>query len=41
MSGALNVPIEEIFPFEKAGAMLDRLASRHVAGKLLLAVNPS
>lgn len=41
MSGALKVPIEEIFPFEKAGAMLDRLASRQVAGKLLLAVNPS
>jgi NADPH2:quinone reductase len=41
MSGALKVPVEEIFPFEEAGAMLDRLASRQVAGKLLLAVNPA
>lgn len=41
MSGALKVPIEEVFPFEKAGAMLDRLGSRQVAGKLVLAVNPS
>ena len=41
MSGALKVPIEEIFPFEKAATMLDRLRSRQVAGKLVLAVNPS
>ena len=40
MSGALKVPIEQIFPFEEAGAMLDRLTSRQVAGKLVLAVNP-
>jgi NADPH:quinone reductase len=41
MTGTLKVPIEETFPFEKAEAMLDRLASRQVAGKLILAVNPS
>jgi NADPH:quinone reductase len=41
MSGALKVHIEDVFPFEKAGAMLDRLGSRQVAGKLILAVNPS
>jgi NADPH2:quinone reductase len=41
MSGALKVPIEETFPFEKAGSMLDRLGSRQTAGKLVLAVNPS
>ena len=41
MSGALKVPIEETFPFEKAGSMLDRLGSRQAAGKLVLAVNPS
>jgi NADPH2:quinone reductase len=40
MAGALRVPIEETFPFEKAGAMLERLASRQVSGKLILAVNP-
>ncbi|HZZ60985.1 MAG TPA: zinc-binding dehydrogenase [Roseiarcus sp.] len=40
MTSALKVPIEETFPFEKAGAMLDRLASRQVSGKLILAVNP-
>jgi NADPH:quinone reductase len=41
MDGTLKVPIEEVFPFEQAGAMLDRLLSRQVAGKLVLAVNPS
>ena len=30
-----------LFPFSEARAMLDRLASRQVAGKLILAVNPS
>jgi NADPH:quinone reductase len=41
MDGSLKVPLEETFPFHEAGAMLDRLASRRVAGKLILAVNPS
>ncbi|HEY1863392.1 MAG TPA: zinc-binding dehydrogenase, partial [Roseiarcus sp.] len=41
MAGALRVPIEETFPFEAAGAMLERLASRQVSGKLILAVNPA
>jgi NADPH2:quinone reductase len=41
MAGTLRVPIEETFPFEKAGAMLERLASRQVSGKLILAVNPA
>ena len=41
MDGSLKVPLEETFPFDEAGAMLDRLASRQVAGKLILAVNPS
>ena len=40
VAGALAVPIEEVFAFEAAGAMYDRLESRSVAGKLLLAVNP-
>ena len=40
MAGALRIPIAETFPFEKAGAMLERLASRQVSGKLILAVNP-
>jgi hypothetical protein len=40
MDGSLKVPLEETFPFGEA-AMLDRLASRQVAGKLILAVNPS
>jgi NADPH:quinone reductase len=39
--GSLKVPLEETFPFGEARAMLDRLASRQVAGKLILAVNPS
>jgi NADPH:quinone reductase len=41
MDRSLKVPLEETFPFNEAGAMLDRLASRQVAGKLILAVNPS
>ena len=41
MDGSLKVPLEETFPFGEARAMLDRLASRQVAGKLILAVNPS
>jgi NADPH2:quinone reductase len=40
MGGALRVPIAETFPFDKAGVMLERLASRRVSGKLILAVNP-
>jgi NADPH:quinone reductase len=40
MDESLKVPLEEIFPFSEARAMLDRLASRQVAGKLILAVNP-
>ena len=40
MAGALRIPIEETYPFEKARAMLERLASRQVSGKLILAVNP-
>lgn len=36
--GALKAPIEEVFPFEQAEAMLNRLESRQVGGKLLLAV---
>ena len=41
LDGSLKVPLEETFPFGEARAMLDRLASRQVAGKLILAVNPS
>jgi NADPH2:quinone reductase len=41
VAGRLKVPLEETFPFEKAGDMLDRLASRQVSGKLILAVKPS
>ena len=40
LDGSLKVPLEETFPFGEARAMLDRLASRQVAGKLILAVNP-
>jgi NADPH:quinone reductase len=39
VDGRLQVPLEETFAFEDAGAMLARLGSRQVAGKLLLAVN--
>ena len=41
MDGSLKVPLEQAFPFGEAGAMPQRLASRQVAGKLILAVNPS
>jgi NADPH2:quinone reductase len=41
VSGRLKVPIEETFAFEDVRAMLERLASRQVAGKLVLAVNPA
>ncbi|MBV9289338.1 MAG: zinc-binding dehydrogenase [Hyphomicrobiales bacterium] len=41
MTGALRVPIEEVFPFEQAGTMLERLSSQQVSGKLILAVNPT
>jgi NADPH2:quinone reductase len=40
LAGRLKAPIEEVFAFERAEAMLQRLASRSVAGKLLLAVKP-
>ena len=40
MDGSLKVPLQETFPFGEARVMLDRLASRQVAGKLILAVNP-
>jgi hypothetical protein len=40
MDGSLKVPLEETFPFGEAPAMLDCLASRQIAGKLILAVNP-
>jgi len=40
LAGRLKTPIEDVFAFERAEAMLQRLASRSVAGKLLLAVNP-
>ena len=41
VSGALKIPIEATYPFEEVGAMLDRLSTRQVAGKLILAINPS
>ncbi len=37
-AGRLKVVIEDVFAFERAEAMLQRLASRSVAGKLVLAV---
>ncbi len=37
-AGWLRIPVEEEFPFERAGAMYDRLESRGVSGKLLLRV---
>jgi NADPH:quinone reductase len=40
VAGRLKVPLEETFAFEDVGAMLERLASRQVAGKLVLAVKP-
>jgi NADPH:quinone reductase len=39
-AGRLKAPIEEVFAFERAEAMLQRLASRSVSGKLVLAVKP-
>jgi NADPH2:quinone reductase len=36
VEGWLELPIEEVFPLERAGAMHDRLGSRQVSGKLLL-----
>ena len=40
VAGRLEVPVEATFAFDRAEAMLDRLSSRAVAGKLLLAVRP-
>ena len=40
-SGWLKVPIEEIFPFDQAARMYQRLESRQVSGKLVLAVQPA
>ncbi len=39
-SGQLQVPIEATFPLADAPALYDRLASRRVAGKLLLEIAP-
>lgn len=39
--GRLEAPIEAVYPFEECAAMYDALRSRQMAGKLLLAVNPS
>jgi NADPH2:quinone reductase len=39
-TGRWKAVVEEVFAFERAEAMLQRLASRTVAGKLLLAVKP-
>lgn len=38
--GSLHVPVEEVFPLDQVAAMYQRLESRQVAGKLVLAVNP-
>jgi NADPH:quinone reductase len=38
LDGSLQVPIEQVFAFDEAHAMYDRLTSRQVAGKLLLKV---
>ena len=38
--GSLQVPIEQVFPFDQCAAMYDRLESRQVAGKLLLEIKP-
>jgi NADPH:quinone reductase len=40
LDGWLKIPVERIFAFEDAAAMYALLESRHVSGKLLLAVNP-
>ncbi|MFO1149750.1 MAG: zinc-binding dehydrogenase [Alsobacter sp.] len=37
--GRFHVPVEEVYPFAEAGAMMDRLLSRRVSGKLLLEVS--
>jgi NADPH2:quinone reductase len=39
-SGRLQVPIEAVFALDDVNAMYDRLASRAVAGKLLLEIAP-
>ena len=39
--GSIQVPIEGVFDFEDIESMYSRLLSRQVAGKLLLAINPS
>ena len=36
--GSIELPIEGVFPMAEASTMFERLASRHVAGKLLLAI---
>jgi NADPH2:quinone reductase len=41
VEGRLIVPLEETFPYERAGDMLTRLGSRQVSGKLILAINPA
>jgi NADPH:quinone reductase-like Zn-dependent oxidoreductase len=38
VTGALEVPIDRVFAFADVHAMYARLASRQVAGKLLLRV---
>lgn len=40
-SGTLQVPIEQVFPFEQVRGMHRKLEGRGVSGKLLLAVQPS
>lgn len=39
--GRLKVPVEQVFPLDQVAAMYQRLESREVAGKLVLAVNPA
>jgi NADPH2:quinone reductase len=39
--GSLKVPVEQVFPLDQVAAMYQRLESREVAGKLVLAVNPA
>ncbi len=41
VDAALEVPIEEVFPLEDVRSMYERLGSRTVAGKLLLAIAPA
>ena len=36
--GSIEVPIEGVYPMTEAKTMFERLASRHVAGKQLLAI---